>query len=91
MCLSKFNVMHWQVVTVLVHEVGEGLEFQEESLIREESVELDVPAEEMPDNAGYQDQAEEEKENSLSTDQHTQDSEVFLIRRLSATRQMEQL
>lgn len=74
-----------------MHEVGEGLEFQEESLIREESVELDVPTEEMPDNAGYQVQAEEEKENSLSTDQQTQDSEVCLIRRLSATRQMEQL
>lgn len=74
-----------------MHEVGEGLECQEESLIREESVELDVPAEEMPDNAGYQVQAEEEKENSLSTDQQTQDSEVCLIWMLSATRLMEQL
>lgn len=62
-----------------MYAAGEGLEYQGEPLIREESVELDVSADERPDVAGNQGQAEEEKENSLSTNQQTQESEVCLI------------
>lgn len=62
-----------------MYAAGEGLEYQGEPLIREESVELDVSADERPDVAGNQGQAEEEKENSLSTNQQTQELEVCLI------------
>lgn len=57
---------------------GEGLDFQGEPLIREESMELDVPADGRPDAAGNQGQAEEQ-ENSPSTDQQTQEAEVRFI------------
>lgn len=62
-----------------MYAAGEGLEYQGEPLIREESVELDVSADGRPDVAGNQGQAEEEKENSPSTEQQTQESEVCLI------------
>lgn len=62
-----------------MYAAGEGLEYQGEPLIREESVELDVSADGRPDVAGNQGQVEEEKENSPSTDQQTQESEVCLI------------
>lgn len=62
-----------------MYAAGEGLEYQGEPLIREESVELDVSADGRPDAAGNQGQAEEEKENSPSTEQQTQESEVCLI------------
>lgn len=48
-------------------------------------MELDVSAEGRPDVAGSQGQAEEEKENSPSTEQQTQESEVCLILGLSVT------
>ncbi|XP_063736796.1 cGMP-inhibited 3',5'-cyclic phosphodiesterase 3B isoform X1 [Eleginops maclovinus] len=52
---------------------GEGLDFTGESLIREESVEVDVSGDGSPDGAGNTGQTEEEKEKS--TDHQTQESE----------------
>ena len=57
---------------------GEGLDFAGESLIREESVEVDVSGDGGPDAAGNTGQEEKDK----STDQQTQESEVCSIRGL---------
>lgn len=46
-------------------------------------MELDVPADGRPDAPGNQGQAEEEQENSPSTDQQTQEAEVRFICRLN--------
>lgn len=62
-----------------MYAASEGLEYQGEPLIREESVELDLSADGRPAVAGNQGQAEEEKENSPSTEQQIQESEVCLI------------
>lgn len=58
---------------------GEGLDHHGDSLIKEESVELDPSADGRPDVAGDPGQAEEEEENSSSLEQQTQESEVRLI------------
>lgn len=55
---------------------GEGLEHHGDSLIKEESAELDLSADGRPDVAGDPGQAEEEEENSSSLEQQTQESEV---------------
>lgn len=56
---------------------GEGLEHHGDSLIKEESVELDLSADGGPDVAGDPGQAaEEEEESSSSFEQQTQESEV---------------
>ena len=67
------------MLIVLWDETGEGLEFQGEPLIREESVELDVSADGKPDVSGNQGQAEEKTESGPSTEQQTQESEVGLM------------
>lgn len=55
---------------------GEGPEHHGDSLIKEESAELDLSADGRPDVAGDAGQAEEEEENSSILEQQTQESEV---------------
>lgn len=64
-----------------MHEAGEGLDFQGEPLIREESMELEAgAADRRQDAAGNLVQTEEEEEKeSPSTEQQTQEAEVCLI------------
>lgn len=59
-----------------MHEAGEGLDFQGEPLIREESTEMEAAADRRQDVAGDLVQTEEE---GPSTEQQTQEAEVCLI------------
>lgn len=64
---------------VAMLEAGEGMDFQGEPLIREESVEMEASADRRQDAAGKLDQTEEEEdeeEESPSTEQQTQEAEV---------------
>lgn len=81
MCVCVHTLMVFQPCSVYI--AGEGLEFTGEPLIREESVEADVPGDGRPDVAGNP--AEEDKERNPCTDQQTQESEVCLIRELLLT------
>lgn len=64
-----------------MHEAGEGLDFQGEPLIREESTEMEAAADRRQDVAGdlVQTEEEEEEEEGPSTEQQTQEAEVCLI------------
>lgn len=61
-----------------LHEAGEGMDFQGEPLIREESVEAEASADGRQDAAGklVQTEEEEEEEESPSTEQQIQEAEV---------------
>lgn len=64
---------------VALFEAGEGLDFQGEPLIREESMEMEASSDRRQDAAGKLDQTEEEEEEeeeSPSTEQQTQEAEV---------------
>lgn len=63
-----------------MYEAGEGLDFQGEPLIREESMEMEAAADRRQDAAGDLVQTEEEEEEEgPSTEQQTQEAEVCLI------------
>lgn len=77
----KLSSVHLKCYVSSVHEAGEGLDFQGEPLIREESMEMEVAADRTQDAAGnlVQTEEEEEEKESPSTEQQTQESEVCLI------------
>lgn len=63
-----------------MYEAGEGLDFQGEPLIREESIEMEAAADRRQDAAGDLVQTEEEEEEEgPSIEQQTQGAEVCLI------------